>query len=165
MAKTQKVALLVFLVLMMPVLCLLVKGTATKAETIVADTVEICYSCKEEATPYGLYTKLNFTIGYANGEVNASVKNTFTLFSSTVTVYVDLFWSETYQESYINMSMVATRYIHDLDQGKTITVKASTDGKQGYWQGRAFYRIDSGSWQNKTTDTFFYDSNGTFTKV
>ena len=46
----------------------------------------------------------------------ATAKNKFTLFPSVVTVRVELYISDTYQDNYTNMTLVASNYINDLDR-------------------------------------------------
>lgn len=150
MTKIKKAA--VFLLLLLAV----VLGLSFNVKSTRAETVK-----DEEIAPQGLYTDLSFTLNGGNGQVWFSVKNKFTLFPATVTVYVDLYYSDTYQESYTDMTLVASNYIKDLDQGKTITAKASTDGKQGYWKGRAYYKIDSDPWKEKLSATVLLNADGT----
>lgn len=59
----------------------------------------------EEAITRELMTNLSLAIGGCNGEVWAEVKNEFTLFPSTVWVYVELYSSDTYQEFYSTMTL------------------------------------------------------------
>lgn len=114
----------------------------------------------ENGTPYGLYTDLQFSLNGENGLVSASVKNKFTLFPSTVTVNVELYRSDACQESVENMTLAASNSIHDLDQGKTVTASASTDGKKSYWKARTRYKIDNKSWKENFSETVYMDENG-----
>ncbi len=70
------------------------------------------------------------------------------------------FYSYDYQESYKNMILANKTYIADLDQGKTLTASASTEGETRYWQARMYYRIDNGSWEEKMTGTYLVDGQG-----
>lgn len=112
------------------------------------------------AEPYGLLTKMSVIISGGNGCVTATAKNDFTLFPSTIWVYVELYSSETYQESYTTMQFVGRNSISDLDMGKSISVSGATNGKTLYWQARMRYKFDSNDWVSKTTSTLLYDGNG-----
>ena len=159
MTKIKKLVLSVILLLLAVTLCFSVSIKIAKAETVREDSA--ANGIKENtASPYGAYTKLKFGLSGGNGQVWAAVKNEFTLFPATVKVNVELYYSDTYQESYTDMTLVATKYIGDLDQGKTIKATASTNGKQGYWKMRAEYKIDSKAWQVKISDTMLFDADG-----
>lgn len=114
----------------------------------------------EEVEPRGIYTTLELNIYGNEGQVWATVKNKFTLFPSTVYVIVQLYSSDTYQESYQNMTLASQNSILDLDQGHTLTTSASTNGEQKYWQARAYYKIDRKDWQEKTTETWLIGGDG-----
>ena len=108
----------------------------------------------------GIFVTLSINMSGNNGVITATAKHDFSLFSSTVPVYVYLYSSYSYQQSYEDMTLVGSNYISDLDMGDSITVSASTGGIQKYWKARMYFKIDSGSWQEKTTNTFLYDANG-----
>lgn len=114
----------------------------------------------DQATPLGVYTHLSLSINGGNGKIWATAKNDFTLFPATVMVIVELYSSDTYQGSYLNMTLVGSKTINDLNIGKTLTVECSTDGVQKYWQARMRYKIDSGGWQSEATRSLLFDANG-----
>lgn len=115
----------------------------------------------EEVSPYGLYTTISLKIDGENGNIIATAKNDFTLFSSKVEVYIYLYSCYTYRDSYSEMVLVQQDYISDLNMGKSITVSASTKGEQKYWQARMRYKVDKKNWAEKHTDTFYYKADGT----
>ncbi len=156
MAKIKKVAISVLLLLSV-VMCLSFNVKSTKAETVKKDYV---VNVNEEIVPQGIYTDLNFSLNGGNGQVWFSVKNKFTLFPSIVMVHVELYRSDTYRESYTEMTLVASNYIYDLDQGNTISAVYQTNGKQSYWKGRAYYKIDSASWNEKLSATILFNADG-----
>lgn len=115
----------------------------------------------EEVSPYGLYTTISLKIDGENGYIIATAKNDFTLFSSKVEVYIYLYSCYTYRDSHTEMVLVQQDYISDLNMGKSISVSASTNGEQKYWQARMRYKVDKKNWAEKHTDTFYYKADGT----
>ncbi len=159
MTKIKRTVLLAILLLLSIVFCLGVGSKFVKAETVHDDHSE--YSSKnEKITPRGIYTKLNFSLYGEYGQVMITVRNKFTLFPATVTVNLELYRSDTYQEDFLNMTLVATNYIYDLDQGETLTASASTNGKQNYWKARAYYKVDKKDIQEYISDTKLFNADG-----
>lgn len=115
-----------------------------------------------EASPRGLYTNLSLSINGGNSKIWATVKNDLTLFTSTVTVIVELYSSNTCYESHTNMNFVSINSIEDLDMGHSIVAECHTGGVQKYWQARMRYNIDNGGWQSKTTGTMLYSAEGKY---
>ena len=140
-------------------------ATADEANISQKEQTE-AYSQKNnnETAPMALLVKLSLSIDSGNGQVWATAKNEFTLFPGTVQVYVELYSSLTYQESYETMQFESGHYIGDLDQGETLTTYASTNGVQKYWQARLYSKIDNGSWNNKTTNVLLIDGEGKLIK-
>lgn len=160
MTKLKRKILLVILLLLTAFFSLTVfGGIVTKAETYSEDN-NAPNTESEAISPRGLYTKMIFAIDGGGGQVWFTAKNQFTLFPSVVTVKIELYRSDTYQESYTNMTLVASNSIHDLDQGKTLKAAASTDGKQSYWKARGYYKRDSADWVENITDTVLFDADG-----
>ena len=121
-------------------------------------------SNSEEISPMALLVNLSLSIDSGDGQVWATVKNEFTLFPGTVQVYVELYSSLTYQDSYETMKLESRGYISDLDQGETISTYASTNGVEKYWQARLYSKVDNGSWSSKTTRILLIDGNGDLLK-
>ena len=94
--------------------------------------------------------------------VTALVKNSFTLFPSTVPVTIELYFSETYTTYYTKMDFVAYDSTPDLNMGETISVSAPTQGVQGYWCGRMRYQENSGSVKEEVTSVCLYDGDANF---
>ena len=117
---------------------------------------------EEEAVARGIYTALSIAINGGNGNVWTTVKNDVTIFPATVIVIVELYSSDTYQESYLNMNLVAREYIGDLNMGQTITATASTGGQTKYWNGRAYYKVDNNAWKDIVTGTCKIGPNGEY---
>ncbi len=119
----------------------------------------------ENIETYGLYLNIRIALnGIGDGYVTTKVTNAFTLFPATVRVIVELYSSDTYQDSYTNMTLVAKNFIEDLNMGKSIEASASTNGKQQYWKGRMYYKMDSNDWKEGFTETLLYDENGIYKK-
>lgn len=157
MTKVKRAILLILLLISSTVLCLSFGGKKTKAETASADK-SVCSN--EAVEPQGIYTKMSFALNGGDGQVWFTAKNQFTLFSSTVTVQIELYRSDTYQDDFANMTLVAENYIYDLDQGKSLTATASTDGKQSYWRARGYYQRDSSGWKEVVSETILYTADG-----
>lgn len=113
-----------------------------------------------EAEPLGLFTKLSLALDGGNGNVWATVKNEFTLFPATVTVYLELYYSYEYRESYTQMTRSGQVYTYDLNMGETLQYSASTEDEQRYWKARVYYRFDNDPWKEKLTNTALFDEIG-----
>ena len=120
---------------------------------------------EENGAPLGIYTDLQFVLNGENGTVTASVKNKFTLFSSTVTVNLELYRSYDLQDSVSSMTLITSNNIYDLDQGETLSVTASTEGRQSFWKARARYKIDNNPWQERLSETVLFDKDGNKTEL
>ena len=120
---------------------------------------------EENGAPLGIYTDLQFVLNGENGTVTASVKNKFTLFPSTVTVNLELYRSYDLQDSVSSMTLIASNNIYDLDQGETLSVTASTEGRQSFWKARARYKIDNKPWQERLSETVLFDKDGNKTEL
>ena len=120
---------------------------------------------EENGAPLGIYTDLQFALNGENGTVTASVKNKFTLFPSTVTVNLELYRSYDLQDSVSSMKLIASNNIYDLDQGETLSVTASTEGRQSFWKARASYKIDNNPWQERLSETVLFDKDGNKTEL
>lgn len=155
MAKIKKVFIVGFLLLCIALQCLSFAACGGAGNSGDGEGVE----------PLGLYTDLQFSLHGENGQVQASVKNKFTLLPSTVTVNIELYRSDSFKESVADMTLAASNYIYDLDQGKTITATASTDGKQSYWKARAYYKVDNKPWQEAFSETVLFTADGIKTTV
>lgn len=116
----------------------------------------------EETELLGLITKLQISLSNGDGKVWATAKNIFTLFPATVSVYVELYYSDNFETDYYRMTLAARDYTYDLDQGNTLTVTASTGGKTRYWKGRIYFKIDDKDWDEKMTNTILVDGDGNY---
>lgn len=155
MKKVKKLSIVAMMFLACCLACLgMMAATYASADT--GDGEE-----NGEATPY-LFTSLSLSIDGGNGQVWATARNDFTLFPSTVIVIVELYSSTTYYESFTNMDLVSKNNIDDLNIYQSISTYASTGGVQKYWQARMRYKIDSGSWEQRTTGTLTFDANGNY---
>ena len=106
---------------------------------------------EEKVEPYGVYT---------NGEIFATAKNKFTLGNSTIIVDLYLYSSSTYSEDYNQMKLESYRNTPDLDQGKTLDARASTNGEQKYWRAVMRYKFDSRDWVERQTRTVLFNGYG-----
>lgn len=115
---------------------------------------------EEDIEPYGIYTNLKLDLGANSSEIYAVAKNKFTLGNSTVSVYVYLYSSDTYQEDYNAMNLESYNYIADLDQGHSIKTSAPTNGEQKYWRAVMRYKRDNDDWAEKQTPTVLFSGKG-----
>ena len=115
---------------------------------------------EEKAEPYGVYTNIHLDISGNNGEIFATAKNKFTLGNSTIIVDLYLYSSSTYSEDYNQMKLESYRNTPDLDQGKTLEVRASTNGEKKYWRAVMRYKFDSRDWVERQTPTVLYNNFG-----
>lgn len=116
----------------------------------------------EFAEPYGLYTNLTLAMNGGENKVIATVKNNFTLFPSIVNVIVQLYSTYDYEEDYKNMTLMSYNSIEDLDQGKTISTEAPTNGEQKFWIARMRYRIDNKEWNERIVGPAKYSASGEY---
>lgn len=159
MVKIKKLFFAATLLLMTAFLCLTFCAKSANAETNRNDgNNEV--SSDGDITPYGLYTKFSFSISGNGGRVWFAVKNEFTLFPSTVEVYVYLYKSDTFTENYTDMELAISNYTPDLDQGKRVSAEVSTNGVQCYWKGRAYYRVDNSGWKEYLSETVLFNADG-----
>ncbi|MDE7439785.1 MAG: hypothetical protein K2N23_04685 [Clostridia bacterium] len=156
MAKIKKVFFTVLLFLLTALFCVPFSACGNKQAGRKSATADV----NEEVTPYGLYTDLQFSLNGEKGFVSASVKNKFTLFPSTVTVNIELYRSDSFKENVAEMTLAASNYIYDLDQGETITATASTEGKSSYWKAKARYRVDNKAWSENFSETVYFNADG-----
>ena len=103
-----------------------------------------------EVTPFTLSASLSLSINGGNGKVWATVKNDY------------IYSSDTYTESYNDMSLVSANSIGDLIMGKTITTESETGGVEKFWMARMRYKIDKNSWTSKHTAACRISANGDF---
>ena len=115
------------------------------------------YVDPEESATHSIITKLNLNIDFSGDKAVAKVKNTFTLFPATATVYVYLYYSADFTDDYTAMTELANNYTPDLDMGKTLTASASTVNRGGYYLARMRYKIDSREWNESVTDVYYRD--------
>ncbi len=148
------------------ILCLMVIAILTgcvalwsMGGTAYADTAEPL----ADAEPYGVFTKIDLDLGSNGTEVFAEAQNTFTLGKSTVSVYVFIYSSPTYQESYKDMTLENQKYIYDLDMGKSVRTSAPINGVQRFWRARMMYKLDNKDWVSKETVSLLVDVNGNLT--
>lgn len=113
-----------------------------------------------DAETLGILTKITLKIGSSGTNVWARAKNEFTLGMSTIQVYVELYSSLAYQDSYRNMTLESKNYIADLNINKTLETIAPIDGVQRYWRARVCYKFDQKEWAFEETKTYLFDVNG-----
>lgn len=112
---------------------------------------------------YGVFTSISLRIDCGNSKVWATAKNDFTLFPSKVYVSIMLYSSYTFTEDYREMTLESSNAIGDLNIGKSITTESPTGGATKYWLARIRYKIDNGSWKEKTVGSILINAAGELT--
>lgn len=115
-------------------------------------------SYEEEISPYA-FTNIQVATRADSEYVYAVAKNTFTLFSSTVPVYLYLYASTVATPNIDEMELIATNYITDLDMNKEIICSARHT-EQLYWCARAIFTA-SGQTKTVTSAPVLYGVDGT----
>ena len=113
----------------------------------------------------GMYTSMALLMNGGEGKIWATAKNDLTIFSSTVTVILELYTSDVYQDLYTNMELVERNIIADLNMGETLVVEASTGGVQKYWHGCIKYKVDDKPWKELSSGTLSFSANGVYLGV
>lgn len=164
MIKTKRIRLVLVMFVLLTAVALNLFYVNNIAEAADIDTAEAQYVNQDDIQPDDiqprLFTKLDLNISTGNGIVNGIVKNSFTLGFATVQVYVYLYSSVSYFDSIDNMTLESSNYISDLDIYQTISASGAINGVGRYWKAKSRYRIDSSSWAEMATLTFYIDKDG-----
>lgn len=115
---------------------------------------------RDEISQHGLFTALSISMNGGNGEIVATAKNKLTILPSNVQVTLELYYSESCPTSYASMTFIDKNSVSDLNMGESLTVSASSNGKQLWWMARMSYKIDSKDWQEKVTNIYLFDKDG-----
>lgn len=159
MGSVKKKFLSLLLALVCSVCCIVeVSSVCAVASAMSTDAETVPPMVQTESR--GWITNLRLFIWGENSQIWAEVENQFTLFPSEIAVYVELYSSEVYRESYTEMILEERDYIADLNMGETIRVSASTGGKQKYWMARMRYKFNDRDWEEKMTDALLYSADG-----
>ena len=118
----------------------------------------------EGVEPRGLFVNVSIALDCGNGEVRVTARNDFTLFPATVRVELELYSSDTYCNSYEQMTLVDKKTVDDLNIGESFFVSSSTGGKPKYWCGRMNYKVDKKDWKTSVTGIYQIDGNGNVIK-
>lgn len=111
--------------------------------------------------PQRLFANVALSLNGGNGYVWVTAKTHSNLFSH-IRVTVELYCSDTYCQSYMQMKFVGKNTIEHLGLGKSIEYKASTNGKEMYWMGRLVCQIDNNEPETRCTPLCLYSANGDF---
>lgn len=154
--KNKTISLVLMLILVIiSALIILQPVYAVSTDNEIEDTNENQYSTR------GLFTSISISLkGGGNGTVIATARNDFTLGTSVIIVYVELYSSETYQNTSSNMRYENSAMTKDLDIYQSISLTLSTNGQQRYWRARLRYKFDDANWAYKETETVLYNANG-----
>lgn len=157
--KSKSIILLVIAVLLIVCSISCINTHSARAESIDVDTN---YETEAQTDVESrLFTALSLNLTTENKTVYARVRNDFTLFSSTVIVYVYLYSSNTYSELVENMTLEDSNYISDLNIYETVSASKAINGTEKYWRARTRYKIDNDPWAERATLTYRIDSVGT----
>ncbi len=133
---------------------------ASAAEVQTAAAEEVQAAAVEANEPRALLAYLTIELEGGNGEVWATAKNVFTLLPGTVEVQIELYSSTQLPSSYEEMTLERRIYKGDLNQGKELVARASTDGEQRFWMARMTSNVDGSGKQDKLVGPMLFDGNG-----
>lgn len=134
-------------------------ATANNAQPTPNANYESTYS--EEVNPR-LLTTLVIDIYPApeSGVIRAGVQNTFTLFSTTVSVALYVFTSPTYTTDITQMTQENYAYIHDLDMGQSLIIDTPTNSEKKYWMAYMWYQCGVDPRQSGHSDVKLFNADG-----
>lgn len=141
---------------------LLVCGGLPVQAAAAHEAVPAAYAADVEADPRGWMANLSIRMGSEGDRIWGQAKNEFTLFPSTIEVYVELYSSTEYPYSFREMELEAEDYTADLNMGDALRVYASTGGEQKYWLARMRYKFDDRNWAEELSPIFVYSADGEF---
>ncbi len=134
------------------------RASAAEVQTSAAEEVQA--AAVEANEPRALLAYLTIELEGGNGEVWATAKNVFTLLPGTVEVQIELYSSTQLPSSYEEMTLERRIYKGDLNQGKELVARASTDGEQRFWMARMTSNVDGSGKQDKLVGPMLFDGNG-----
>ena len=94
--------------------------------------------------------------------VTGEATNTFSLFTTTVELYLELYYSTEFSPDIFTMDLKRRIHVDDLDPAQS--VYAYADFQAGYWIARAYFREDRGDWQETRSKFIHYDQYGNATE-
>ena len=161
--ETKAKLMNVFMIVLM--LCLVVAGSFLGTVTANAQTVDSEYTVYPPtedgaAEPYALFVDVALGLNGGNGEVWSIAQTKSAILATTIQVVLELYSSDTYQDSYKNMTLEKRVNASNLKKGESIKAVVSTNGVQKYWRGRMYYKADSAGWKFGETQTLLLDANG-----
>ncbi len=112
------------------------------------------------AQPRALLVDVVLGLNGGNGEVWSIAQVRTAILTSTIQVVLELYSSDTYQDSYTKMTLEKRVNTSNLKKGESIKAVVSTNGVQKYWRGRMYYKADGGKWNFNETQTLLLDENG-----
>lgn len=112
------------------------------------------------AEPNALFVDVTIGLNGENGAVWSIATVKAAVFATTIQVIVELYYSYTYQESYLDMILYKRVKAGNLKLGESVKAVGSTNGEQKYWKGRAYFKADSADWKFGVTKTLLLDENG-----
>lgn len=115
-----------------------------------------------EVSSRGIFAKIQVSIYVENSRVIAKVENVFTLGSSIIPTYVELYTSTDLCSFVHDMTLVSRKYDSDLDMGESMTVDATGRGEQKYWVALARYKVDNSNWEEIYTRYIIVDADGNY---
>ncbi len=119
----------------------------------------------EEILDRGIFVNVSISINGGNNQVWATAKHDFSIFSTTVEIYVYLYYSTFLTTDYTDMTLAASAYTSNLARGSSISATAATDGEQRYWISRMYYKIDNKDWESRVVRPVLYSSTGELIEI
>lgn len=145
------------------IMCIVILGivpVTAMAETTTDEIDNSLFINDYDVEPYALFVSVSVAIDGANGEVWAAAQTKSAIFAKAIYVVLELYSSDTYQDSYLNMTLEKRVSTANLAKGDIIKAVMPTNGVQKYWRGRMYYKADSANWKYAETSTALFDPNG-----
>lgn len=108
--------------------------------------------------------RVSYQLKGENSNIIGVAKNIFNIYLDDINVYIYLYMSETYEESYVNMILCDWNYSQNLKVGQELYVQHTTGNKQLYWKLRVRYRRDGKDWEEEVSQTYLVDGDGNLLK-
>ena len=162
--KKKKTTFIIFVIAII-VFCMPVYYSTAIPQCYAYDEIYKTNAKKDNILTKGIFVKITLSVTGGNNQVQATVKHDFSIFPTTVNVYVFLYYSTSFTVDYQDMELVCFDHSSNLALNDTLTVTASTGGEQRYWIARMYYKIDDREWENRITGPVLCSATGELINV
>lgn len=137
--------------------------TQTISTTQTANGVECEFQLQSRAR--GVFCTIAVSVqGDRKGTVTGIAKNTFTLGTSTIPVWIVLWSASSKTGIDLNVSPEGFNHTDDLNIFKSVECSNGTGGQAKYWQAHAYWNFDNNGWEHGFTPVAYYDANAVYDK-